>query len=139
MTDRVVLRRMIFVGRHGLTDAERAKPQPFEVDVELLLNLQPAGVDDDISKTVDYAQAFEICREVVESTNFRLIEAVAEGIAHELLTAFPVAEVGVRVRKPQVPIAGTLDHAEVEIWRARSGAPSRRRRGRGSGPPLFRP
>jgi len=139
MTDRIELRRMLFVGRHGLTDAERAKPQPFEVDVELLLNLQPAGLDDDITKTADYARAFEICREVVESTNFHLLEAVAEGIAHELLAAFPVAEVGVRVRKPQVPIAGTLDYAAVEIWRARGGSRPRRRRGRGGTPPIFGP
>lgn len=126
MTDRIVLHRMVFVGRHGLTDEERAKPQPFEVDVELLANLQPAGMDDDIGKTVDYVQVFEICREVVESTNFHLIEAVAEGIAHELLSTFPIAEVGVRVRKPRVPIAGTLEYAEVEIWRARSDSPRRR-------------
>ena len=48
MTDRIVLRRMVFQGRHGYTEEERAEPQPFEVDVELVLNLQPAGVEDDV-------------------------------------------------------------------------------------------
>jgi dihydroneopterin aldolase len=120
MSDRIVLKSMRFMGRHGLTDDERSRPQPFEVDVELVTNLQPAGVDDDIAQTVDYAQVFEICRELVEATNFKLLEAIAEGIAHEILTAVPVAEVGVRVRKPEVPIEGQLDYAGVEIWRARS-------------------
>jgi dihydroneopterin aldolase len=126
MTDRIVLKGMRFSGRHGLTEEERSNPQPFEVDVELLTNLQPAGVDDDIDKTVDYAQVYEICRELVEATNFKLLEAIAEGIAHEILTAMPVAEVGVRVRKLQVPLDGRLDYAGVEIWRTRSIADRRR-------------
>jgi dihydroneopterin aldolase len=120
VTDRIVLSGMKFTGRHGFTDEERANPQPFEVDVELLTNLQPAGVEDDLEKTVDYERVFEICRELVESTNFKLLEAIAEGIAHEILMAMPVAEVGVRVRKMRVPIQGKLNHAGVEIWRARS-------------------
>jgi dihydroneopterin aldolase len=126
VTDRIVLRRMVFWGRHGYTEEERAQPQPFEVDVELLLNLQPAGIDDDLARTVDYGRAFEIARELVESTNFKLLEAIAEGIAHELLRVLPVNEVGVRVRKLQVPVSGRIDHAEVEIWRTRSDAERRR-------------
>lgn len=111
---------MVFQGRHGVQEREQREAQPFEVDVELLLNLQPAGVDDDLAKTVDYGEVFEICRSVVESTSFRLIEALAEAIAHEILAAFPVVEVGVRVRKPKVPLQGTLAYAGVEIWRRRS-------------------
>ncbi|HET7676683.1 MAG TPA: dihydroneopterin aldolase [Candidatus Limnocylindrales bacterium] len=126
MTDRIVLKGMRFSGRHGLTDEEREQPQPFEVDVELITNLQPAGVDDDIDKTVDYGRVFEICRELVEATHFKLLEAIAEGIAHEVLVAFPVSEVGVRVRKLRVPVDGQLDHAGVEIWRARSLGDRRR-------------
>ena len=126
MTDRIVLRRMVFWGRHGYTDEERAEPQPFEVDVELLLNLQPAGVDDDLAQTIDYARAFQVARELVEATNFKLVEAIAEGIAHELLRALPVNEVGVRVRKLRVPVDGRIDHAEVEIWRTRAEADRRR-------------
>jgi 7,8-dihydroneopterin aldolase/epimerase/oxygenase len=120
MTDRIQLQRMRFNGRHGLTDEERIAPQPFEVDVELATNLQPAGVDDDLALTVDYARVFEICRELVEATNFKLLEAIAEGIAHELLREFPVSEVTVRVRKMKPPIPGRLDWAGVEIRRTRS-------------------
>ena len=54
MSDRIVLHNIQLEGRHGYYDHELATPQPFEVDVELLLNLQPAGIDDDLEKTVDY-------------------------------------------------------------------------------------
>ena len=125
MTDRIVLHNMVFQGRHGVLEHEQRESQPFQIDVELLLNLQPAAVDDDLSKSVDYGQVFDVCRQIVESTSFRLLEALAEAIAHELLVDFPITEVGVRVRKPNAPIDGTLDWAGVEIWRQRSGADRR--------------
>jgi len=120
MSDRVVLRNMRFMGRHGYYDHELENPQPFEVDVELVLNLQPAGVDDDLEKTIDYGSVYAIARQIVESTSFRLLEGIAEAISHEILAAFEVTEVGVRVRKPGVQLGGPLDYAAVEIWRRRS-------------------
>jgi dihydroneopterin aldolase len=125
VSDRIVLHNMVFQGRHGVLEREQRESQPFQVDVELLLNLQPAGVDDDLTRSVDYGQVFDVTRQIVESTSFRLLEALAEAIAHEILADFPVNEVGVRVRKPNAPIDGTLDWAGVEIWRRRSG-PDRR-------------
>lgn len=110
---------MKFQGRHGYYDHEIANPQPFEVDVELLLNLQPAGLDDDLAKTVDYAEVYSAIRQIVESTSFRLLEALAEAVSHELLADFAITEVGVRIRKPAVQLGGPLDHASVEIWRRR--------------------
>lgn len=119
LSDRIVLTNMRFNGRHGYYDHELERPQPFEVDIELVLNLQPAGVDDDLTKTIDYGRAYQIARQVVESTSFRLLEAIAEAISHELLATFDVREVGVRVRKPAVQLGGPLDHAAVEVWRQR--------------------
>jgi dihydroneopterin aldolase len=121
MSDRILLHNVRLQGRHGYYDHELERPQPFEVDVELLLNLQPAGIDDDLEQSVDYARVYEVVRQIVESTSYRLLEALAEAISHELLTGFPVSEVGVRVRKPEVDLGGPLDYAGVEIWRRRSG------------------
>jgi dihydroneopterin aldolase len=132
VTDRIVLHNMVFQGRHGVLEREQREAQPFQVDVELLVDLQPAAAEDDLTRTIDYSQVFEVCRQVVESTSFRLLETLAEALGQELLSDFPVSEVGVRVRKPQVPIDGTLDWAGVEIWRRRSepdrrSGPDRRR------------
>ena len=121
MSDRIVLANMRFQGRHGYYDHELTTPQAFEVDVELLLDLQPAGLEDDLTKTVDYAAVYAAVRQIVESTSFRLLEALSEAIGHELLADFPIVEVGVRIRKPEVKLGGPLDHAAVEIWRRRPG------------------
>ena len=120
MTDRISLTNMRFEGTHGVLEDERLVAQPFEVDLELHLDLAPAGRSDDLSKTADYRQAFEICRETIEGPSCRLLETLADKIAAGLLDAFkPVAvsEVVVRVRKPAVMLPGELDHAEVEIRR----------------------
>ena len=121
MTDRIVLANMLFQGRHGVFEREKVETQRFEVDVELELDLQPAGLDDDLSRTVDYGAVYATVRQVVESTTFNLIEALAEAICHQLLAEQPlIDEVTVRVRKPEVQLGGPLDHAMVEVRRRRS-------------------
>ena len=121
MPDRIVLDGMVFQARHGVHDREKVNAQRFEVDVELLLDLQPAGLEDDLARTLDYGRVYETVRTIVESTTFNLIEALAEAIAHELLSDFPaLEEVVVRVRKPEVQLGGPLNFAGVQVRRRRS-------------------
>jgi dihydroneopterin aldolase len=121
MTDRIVLADMRFEARHGVHDHEKVTPQRFEVDVELLVDLHPAGLEDDLTRTVDYGTVYATVRQIVESTTFNLIEALAEAIAHEILAEQAVAqEIVVRVRKPEVKLGGPLAYAGVEIARRRS-------------------
>ena len=122
MADRIVLTEMIFQARHGVHDREKVNPQRFEIDVELETDLQPAGLEDDLARTLDYGRVYDTVRTIVESTTFNLIEALAEAITHELLADFPALdEVVIRVRKPQVELGGPLASAGVEIRRRRSG------------------
>ncbi len=120
---------MVVRGRHGVHPHEQLNDQPFGIDVELVLGLQAAAVDDDIARTVDYSAVYRTVRQIVESTSFRLLETLAEAIAHELLVEFAVTEVGIRVRKPEVRLDGPIDYAGVEIWRSRHNGPSDRRPG----------
>ena len=120
MSDRIILEGMTFEGTHGVYPDEQVTPQPFEVDVELALNLQPAGLSDDLGLTADYARVFDACRAVAESTRYNLIEALAEAITEELLAGFPMVDsVTVRIRKPKVDLGGTFRAAGIEIKRKR--------------------
>ena len=125
MTDRIVLHAMSFAGRHGVSAEERADPQPIEVDVEMVMDLRAAGTEDDLERTADYSRAYDIAREVVESASFHLLEAIAEAIAHEILTEYPrLREVSVRVRKMRLR-GRKLGYAGVEV--TRRGRSARRR------------
>jgi 7,8-dihydroneopterin aldolase/epimerase/oxygenase len=118
--DRITLSGMRFEGRHGVSDEERALPQLLEVDLEVEADVSAAGRSDALADTVNYSPLIRIVQEHVERHSYRLLEAIAEAIAGAVLAAAPRAEgVVVRVRKLAVPVDADLDHAEVEIRRAR--------------------
>ncbi len=64
--DRILLEGMIFYGRHGTLPAERELGQRFIVDIELRCDLRPAGLSDDLAKTVDYGEVHRQAREIAE-------------------------------------------------------------------------
>jgi len=120
VTDRIELRNMRFEGRHGWHPHEQVTPQPWEVDLELHLDLAPAGTADELDRTVDYGPVYRLVRAIVEDRSYRLLEAMATAIAGEVLADQPlVEEVVVRVRKPAVQLGGQIDWSGVEIRRRR--------------------
>ncbi len=113
---RIRLKGMSFYGLHGVSPEERRLPHPFEVDVELSLDLQRAGETDHLDATVDYGVIFQRVQDIVSGPAQFLIEHVAYLITQDLMTLFPAAEATtVRVRKMAPPLAGTLQYAEVEM------------------------
>lgn len=121
MSDRITLRGMRLMGRHGVSDEERSAPQPFEVDLVLRLDLSRPAATDELADTINYATLFELAREIVEERSFHLIEALAAAIADGVLDAHPVDDVEVRVRKPKAPLPGAFETVEARIRRRRAG------------------
>lgn len=64
--DRIELRGLRFWAAHGALPEEALRPQPFEVDLDLLVDLRPSGRSDRLSETVDYAELCEAVRSVME-------------------------------------------------------------------------
>jgi dihydroneopterin aldolase len=122
VTDRIVLSNIQVAGRHGATDEEQASPQPFGVDVEIGLDLRPAGRSDDLDRTIDYRAVDALVREIVGGPSVRLLETLAERIAERVLADPAADDVVVRVRKPGVRLGGPIDWSAVEIRRVRPGA-----------------
>ena len=119
-TDWIHLEGMAFYGYHGVDPAEQQLGQRFIVDLAVAYDLRRAGETDDLQDTVSYAQLYRLTREVVEGPSCQLLEAVAARIAATVLDRTPVVAVRVRLRKPEVPIKGSiLAAAAVEITRWR--------------------
>lgn len=119
MADRVSLSNMVFYAYHGAFDSERELGQRFEVDVDIRTDVRRAGQSDDLDLALNYVHVYTIVKDVVEERTYNLLEAMAERIAGEILDAFDVVDVTVRVRKPDAPVGGIVDYAEVEITRSR--------------------
>ena len=119
--DRILLEGMILHGRHGTLPAERELGQPFVVDIELRLDLQAAGLSDDLTQTVDYSKVHRQAKEIVEGPPVSLTETVAERIAGVVMENYlEVEAVRVKVAKPNVRLDDTvLTGTAVEIVRRR--------------------
>mgnify|MGYP000906562108 CR=1 FL=1 len=118
--DRIFLRGMRFMGCHGVLPHEREIPQPFEVDVELGLSLRAAGESDALGNTVNYVKVYHTVSSIMDGAPKQLIEALAEGIADDLLRDFvSLRWVRVTVHKPAAPIDGMFSDVGVTILRRR--------------------
>ncbi|MGI8792423.1 MAG: dihydroneopterin aldolase [Acidimicrobiales bacterium] len=107
------------MGTHGLLPEERDRAQPFEVDVELWLDLRAAGQSDDLEDTVDYGQVVSQVSAVIANEQHNLLERLAARICEVALANPKVRTAEVAVRKLRPPVPADLDHVEVRIRRGR--------------------
>lgn len=116
--DRIRLEGMVFSGRHGVSDAERARSQKFTVDIEAEASVVRAGRSDRIQDAVDYRRLYAIAKEVIGGEPAHLIEALAERIARRSLEVPGVRAVTVRIAKQPARMR-PIDGASVQIRRTR--------------------
>jgi 7,8-dihydroneopterin aldolase/epimerase/oxygenase len=118
--DKIILNKMAFYGYHGVFPEETRLGQRFMVDLTVETSLQKAGETDQLEYSINYGEIYQVCKEVVEGKPYKLVEAVAEKIAGEMLGRFePISQVTVRVIKPDPPIPGHYESVAVEVTRSR--------------------
>jgi len=119
--DVIELRGLRLAGIVGVLPHERTQAQPLEIDLDVGLDLAPAGASDDLGDTVDYGALCAAAEEVVGATGFALLEALAERLAATVLDHDDrIASVTVSVRKLRPPVAQQLDTSGVRITRQRA-------------------
>lgn len=118
--DKIKLKKLAFYGYHGLFPEENKLGQRFYVDVELHLSLKKAGKTDNMHNSIDYGKVYDVVKAVVVGEKKKLIEAVAEEIAQNLLHTFSVLNAcQIEVTKPDPPIHGHYESVSVQIFRER--------------------
>ena len=113
--DTIVIRGIAVEGIHGL-EAERDRPQPFLVDVEIFGSLERAASTDDINSTIDYATVVRDVRDVVMNETFELIETLAQAIA-DRVRKLGARSLRVKVSKPRSARNLSVDEIAVVIER----------------------
>ena len=103
------------LGVHGVLPEEQSRSQPFEVDIELEVDLSTAGQSDNLDDTVDYSAVSEAVSRVVKNERYQLIERLATRIGEVCRTDDRVSAVTVTVRKLHPPVRAMLDHVAVRV------------------------
>jgi 7,8-dihydroneopterin aldolase/epimerase/oxygenase len=118
--DKIFVNQMDFYGYHGVLPEETRLGQRFFVNLTVEVDLKQAGETDDLQYTINYAELYHSCKEIVEGKPYKLIEAVAEKIASVILEDSPIINTcTVKVIKPNPPIQGHYQSVAVEIKRSR--------------------
>jgi dihydroneopterin aldolase len=120
MTDRIEVRGLRLLLLCGVLPEERIRRQPFELDLDLHLDLTDAALSDELDDTVDYGQ---VCAEVAETLageQYFLMERLAGRVVELILARPRVEAVGVTVRKLRPPVPSQVETTGVHLHRSRS-------------------
>ncbi|MTV48511.1 2-amino-4-hydroxy-6-hydroxymethyldihydropteridine diphosphokinase [Heliobacillus mobilis] len=116
--DRILLEGMTFYGYHGALPEETVLGQPFQVDLELHVDLTRAGKWDKVEESVHYGEVYEEVKRILEGPPKASIEAVANSIIEAVYGRFSkVQGIRVRVQKPKAPVPGIFRSMTVEMFR----------------------
>ncbi len=119
MPEQIVIERLEFRGRCGVTPEERARPQPLAVDLELDCQLETAGMSDDLAHTIDYAHVAQRVVDIGTVQESQLLETLAERILTTLFDEFPIERATVWLRKLHPPISLVTRSVGISIERTR--------------------
>ncbi len=100
-TDIVYVRDLQVAALIGIYDWERQIRQTINIDLEMGWDNRKAAASDDIKDTLNYKAASKMVIELVEASEFQLVETLAERIADLLLEKMHIPWVKVTLGKPK--------------------------------------
>ena len=104
--------------RIGVPEEERAQPQRLLVSLEMSVDGFPqAAATDDLALTVDYFTVAQRVKAVAAERPRHLLETLAEEIATDLLSHFPIPKLTLEIKKFILPDAR---YVSVKIERSKS-------------------
>lgn len=84
----------------GISEFERREKQDVTINIVIWSNLKEAAETDDVKETVDYKEIAKGIIKLVERSEVRLVETLAEKVAESCLEHARVKKVKVTVEKP---------------------------------------
>lgn len=106
------------MGTHGALPEEQGRAQPFELDVDMTVDVALAGRTDSLIDTVHYGEVSVAVAKVVTGEQHRLLERLATRVADDVLAVDDrITSVTVTVRKLRPPLPVDLASAAVTITR----------------------
>lgn len=107
MPECLVIERLEFLGRCGVTPEERQSPQPIAVDLELDYlphAFRAVAESGDLCRAVDYASISDRVIAIGTERDYVLVETLAERLTDTLLAEYGLSRVRLWVRKLSPPL-----------------------------------
>lgn len=110
------IRGVRVMGTHGVLEAEKKHPQPFEFDLDVAFDMANAGASDSLDDTVDYAALLDAAAAVVTGPWCALLERLATLMGRAVLSVDTrVRSVEVSIRKLEPPVPYDIASAGVRL------------------------
>jgi dihydroneopterin aldolase len=104
-----------FYSHHGYHKEEQVLGGKFVVDIYMHADLSEASSSDQLTKTINYEQIYQITKAEMEAHS-KLIEHVCKRILEAIKSNFPnISHIKVRVSKHNPPLRGNVERVFVEL------------------------
>ena len=113
--DKILIQGLSIETLIGVYDWEREAKQTLFVDLEIGVDLSRAAATDDVADTIDYAELATLVCDVAFKSTFQLLEALGDAIIQAITTQYAVANVRIRITKPE--ILPNAQKVMVELYR----------------------
>ncbi len=117
--DKIIIKDLEVFANHGVLQEENTLGQKFLVSAEIYTSTRKAGITDELTLSVNYAEVCDYINDFLKKNTFKLIEAAAENLVLSLMVRFKLTEgIKLTIKKPWAPIGLPIDYAAVEIERS---------------------
>ena len=114
--DKINVQGIEFFGYHGVLQEEKEQGQNFSVDCEIFVD--SSLCNDELSKTVNYAEVTTEIVDFCENNRFDLLETLANNLAKYILLKFSLIDkITLTIHKPQAPIPAKFDDVTLTVTR----------------------
>ena len=116
--DEINIKTLQVFANHGVYPEENILGQRFDISLTMRVDARPAGKKDDLELSVNYGEVSSFITVFMKNNTYKLIEAVAENLAEELLLKYDlVKSLKLTVAKPWAPVGLPLETVSVTVER----------------------
>ncbi|MBP2033919.1 dihydroneopterin aldolase/2-amino-4-hydroxy-6-hydroxymethyldihydropteridine diphosphokinase [Clostridium algifaecis] len=116
--DNIIIKDLEVYAFHGVNQQEKELGQKFLISIKIYMDLRKAVKDDDISKTVNYAELCEEVESEFKRCKYDLIETAGEKLTEFILLKYDfINGVELIIKKPWAPIGKPVSYAAVKFYR----------------------
>jgi dihydroneopterin aldolase len=119
--DKVLIEELEVYAYHGVATEEKKIGQMFVVSLQVMVELEKAAKNDNLSYAVNYSELCNDIENVLTESKYNLIESAALAIIERILKKYKeIYSAKVLIKKPWAPLGRHLKYVAVEIERERN-------------------